>query len=515
MTLSNKPKLNVLIIDPAEENRAILREMLTDIPEWDVYTASSADGIHGLDMMAKVGFDLVFLSWQTPGKKGIETLEQIVQRYPRTTVLMITPPGDEEIAVDALGKGALDFIGERDLPQINMRHLLKRVMAKRSLHQRFDQLRKLNLLKDDFIANVSHELRTPLTVMLGYTRTLLEAKLGPVTDQQKQALQSMEERGNYLLGTINRLLEVKASSEGTDRLLLEPVDLRTLVQTAETRIMGLAARKDLHVATDLPAGEVWVRADEERFQEVLDNVFSNAVKFSPRKGRVAVSLTTEGTDALLTIADEGPGVAEDKLPHIFEEFSRASQGMTREYPGLGLGLALSQQLVELHGGRIWLKSVTKDGGTAACVRLPLCEPDSPEIAIEQPSRLAKKRILIVEDNPDIVDLIRIFLQNFSPNLLLGTAHNGFEALDYLTHNHPHLMILDIMMPGMNGFEVLERLKRLPGRQNIPVLVLTGYQDAAQKAQALGAQAVLSKPFDKNVFIRHVLRLLSPETPASP
>jgi signal transduction histidine kinase len=140
-----------------------------------------------------------------------------------------------------------------------MRHLLRRVMAKRNLHQQFNQLRKVNLLKDDFIANVSHELRTPLTVILGYTRTLLDAKIGTVNDQQKQALQSIEERGTHLLGAINQLLELKAASEGTDRMLLEPLDLRAVIETAQSRYISAAARKSLRLTTDLPAGEVWVR----------------------------------------------------------------------------------------------------------------------------------------------------------------------------------------------------------------------------------------------------------------
>lgn len=509
MPSTGKPRLHILVIDPEADRRLILREKLSDVPDWDVQVLMSPDGAQGLEMMGQTFFDLVFLSHDTPGKSGVEVLEQIIQRHPRTTVLFMTPSGDEPITLDALQKGALDYIVDADLALVNMRNLLRRVMAKRNLHQQFTQLRKVNLLKDDFVANVSHELRTPLTVILGYARTLLDAKIGALNDQQRQALQSIEERGTHLLGVINQLLEYKAATEGTDRLLLEPVDLRSLVEVAQARFVGPAARKELRLASDLPAGEVWVRADRERLPEVFDNIFSNAIKFSPAKGTLKVSLSSENDEALLMIRDDGPGITQEKLPHIFDQFTQNAQGTTREYQGLGLGLALSRQIVELHGGRIWLRSEGEGKGTAACISLPLSSPSAPEVTIEQQIRLSKKRVLIVEDNPDIVDLIRLFLQNFSPNLHIATAHNGFEALEYLTHHQPHLMVLDIMMQGMNGFDVLDRLKRLPGKENIPVLVLTGYQDAVEKAKALGARAVLLKPFDKARFTENVMRLLQP------
>ncbi|MBI4423641.1 MAG: response regulator [Elusimicrobia bacterium] len=509
----SKARLQILIVDPEPDGRFILREKLSDIPDFDIRLELSPDGSHAIEQMAKVPYDLVFLSHDGADRSGLELLDQIVQRFPRTAVLMMTPSGDEQMAMEALQKGAIDYLERQALRMVNMRNLLRRVMAKRNLHLQFNQLRKINLLKDDFIGNVSHELRTPLTVILGYARTLLDSKIGPLNEQQRQALGSIEERGTHLLSVVNQLLEFKAAAEGTDRLLLEPLDLRTLVELAQARMTGPAARKELRLAADLPAGEVWVRADRERLPEVLDNLFSNAVKFSPTKGTLTVRLASEGDDAVVTVSDEGPGVPQEKLAHVFEQFSQASQGITREYQGLGLGLALSRQIVDLHGGRIWLRSDGERKGTSAHLSLPLCSPNAPEITIEQTVRLAKRRVLIVEDNPDIVDLIRLFLQNFSPNLHIAAAHNGFEALEYLTHHHPHLMVLDIMMAGMNGFEVIERLRRLPGKQNIPVLVLTGYQDAADKARSLGARAVLLKPFDKNAFIDHVLKLLNLEEPA--
>src|SRR5205807_1532779 len=162
----------------------------------------------------------------------------------------------------------------------------------------------------------------------------------------------------------------------------------------------------------------------------------------------------------------------------------SSQGPTREHAGLGLGLPLCKQIVEQHGGRIWLESGPSGRGTTARFSLPLSPKDIGTREIDRPALLEKKRILIVEDNEDLIDVLKLFLTHFSQNLELATARSGFEALDFIKHTIPHLIILDVMMPGMDGFEVISRLKRLPTAERIPILILTGYQQAAHQARKL-------------------------------
>ena len=168
---------------------------------------------------------------------------------------------------------------------------------------------------------------------------------------------------------------------------------------------------------------------------------------------------------------------------------------------------MARQIVELHSGRIWLESKGAGQGCTSLLSLPACAQDARSVIVERKTKFEKKRVLIVEDNPDLVDVLLLFLSTISGNLELASARSGFEALERIKSQIPHLIILDVMMPGMDGFEVIERLRRLPETDRIPVLVLTGYSDAARRAKDVGAQDVLIKPFEKDVFITKVLHLL--------
>ena len=244
---------------------------------------------------------------------------------------------------------------------------------------------------------------------------------------------------------------------------------------------------------------------------MIDNLLSNACKFSPVEGALRVTVATEKGHARLSVMDAGPGVPPEVLPHIFDTFSAANQGPTREYPGLGLGLPLSKQIVEALGGRIWIESEGSGRGTTARLELPVSAKDAPPTVVDGSEAVRKKRILIVEDNPDLVEVLMLFLASVSRNLAIATAHSGFEALERIEEELPSLVILDVMMPGMDGFEVLSRLKRLPGDKRPPVMVLTGYSDALSRAKDAGADEVMLKPFEKNAFVKKVLQLLGAPT----
>ncbi|NNN04727.1 MAG: response regulator, partial [Elusimicrobia bacterium] len=266
-------------------------------------------------------------------------------------------------------------------------------------------------------------------------------------------------------------------------------------------------RKKLSVTSRLGDGPAWVLADAERLADVIDNMLSNATKFSPAGGVLDASLDSENGRARLSVTDRGPGVPPELLPHVFERFFAANQGPTREYPGLGLGLPLSKDIVDALGGRIWLESRGSGSGTTARLELPLCAPDAAPSVVDGAGGARKKSVLIVEDNADLVEVLMLFLASVSRNLSITSARSGFEALEKIKDEAPSLVILDVMMPGMDGFEVLARLRRLPDGERVPVLVLTGYSEAVDRARAAGAKDVLLKPFEKNLFVKKVLHLL--------
>ncbi|HXT00950.1 MAG TPA: response regulator [Elusimicrobiota bacterium] len=499
---------SILVVDDEADNRTILKSQLEKVPHSSLTVDVAADGDEALKKLREGLFDLVFLDYRLPTGDGLEVLDKIRQHHPKTAVVMTTAAGSEQIAVAAMKKGAMDYMSHKDLRAADLGQLLRRVAEIRDLVNQNMELRQVNQMKNEFIANVSHELRTPLTVVIGYANTLHDGSLGPMTEPQQKALVAIVERAEGLLQTLNNILRIREVHEGHKPLLLKPIDLKALAEAQLARAAKDIRRKKLSVSAALGGGPVWVLAEEEKLGDVVDNLLSNATKFSPAEGELKVALSSAGGKASLTVADRGPGVPPELMPHVFERFFAANQGPTREYPGLGLGLPLSKEIVEQHGGRIWLESQGAGTGATAHLELPVCAADAPPTVVEGAAEtLRKKRVLIVEDNPDLVEVLMLFLATLSRNVAITTARSGFEALEKIKDETPNLVILDVMMPGMDGFEVLARLRRVPDTERVPVMVLTGYSDAVERAREAGAQEVLLKPFEKNVFIKKVLHLL--------
>ncbi|HAZ07410.1 MAG TPA: hypothetical protein DCZ01_02555 [Elusimicrobia bacterium] len=507
MAASQESPFCILIVDDQVEARTLLKARLESLshPGLAVYTA--ADGDEALRRLQERLFDLVFLNYQLPPSDGLDILDKIRQHHPKTAVVMTTAAGSEQIAVSAMKKGAMDYLTHQDLRQADLSQLLRRVLEIRNLVNQNMELRQVNQMKNEFIANVSHELRTPLTVVIGYANTLKDGSLGPLHEPQQKALTAIIERAEGLLTTLNNILRIREVHEGMHPILLRPVDLRALVWNHLERSDKDIRRKKLVLTAELGAIPLWVLADAEKLGDVVDNLLSNAAKFSPVSGALRVELTRGGEFARLAVADQGPGVPPEVLPHVFERFFASNQGPTREYPGLGLGLPIAKEIVEQHGGRIWLESRGAGTGTTSRLELPVCAANAEPAVVESAETVRKKRVLIVEDNPDLVEVLMLFLSSLSRNLSISTARSGFEALEKLKDERPNLLILDIMMPGMDGFEVLSRLRRLPDSERVPVMVLTGYSDAVQRAREAGAQEVMLKPFEKNVFVNKVIQLL--------
>lgn len=498
---------SILIVDDEPDARTILKARLADIPNVSLTLDTASDGEEALGKLQEKPCDLVFLDYRLPTSDGLHILDKIRQFHPKTAVVMTTAAGSEQIAVSAMKKGAMDYLTQQDLRQADLAQLLRRVIEIRNLVNQNMELRQVNQMKNEFIANVSHELRTPLTVVIGYANTLKDGSLGPLSEAQKKALTSVVERSEGLMATLNNILRIREVREGIKPVLLKPVDLRALLETQLQRAHKEVRRKGLTLKNQAGEAPVWVLADEEKLGDVIDNLLSNATKFSPASGTLRVELRVSAGRARLSVADEGPGVPPELMPHIFERFFAANQGPTREYPGLGLGLPLSKEIMERHGGRIWLESAGAGSGTTALLELPVSTQDAEPAVVEGGQTFHKKRVMIVEDNPDLVEVLMLFLASISRNVEIVTANSGFEALEKLKDDPPNLIILDVMMPGMDGFEVLARLRRLPDAERIPVMVLTGYSDAVKRARDAGAQEVLLKPFEKNVFVKKVLQLL--------
>ena len=504
MQINERP-LSILVIDDEKDNRIILKEQLNAVPGWKLSISEAGSAEDAITSLRENLQDVVFLDYRLPDLDGIKVLEQIRQHHPKIAVIMMSAVGNEKIAVEAMKRGAIDYMVHDDLRSSDLGQLLRRAMEMQLLQSENLELRQVNRMKDEFISSVSHELRTPLAVILGYARALEDGDLGDVSHAQKKALTSLRNRGDRMLEMVNRLLAFKETTYNTQEVLLRPTDITIYLKELLEERWTKKKTRGVTFEVNLIEDPLWVLTDPDQLREAFENILSNAVKFSPENATVLVTMELHsGREVWTRITDKGRGIPPEALPHLFEGFFHTDSELTRDTSGLGIGLALTRQVIELHGGRIWLDSLGAGKGTTATISLPLSEPDTPHVVIEQQKRAEKRRILICEDNADIVEIIRLFMAGFSENMEITATYTGREAVELVAQRRFDLLMLDMMLPDMSGLEVLERVQRAPEEKRPPVLVLTGHQEAAKQAVRKGAKDYMMKPFTKQAFLDKVL-----------
>ncbi|MCX5794142.1 MAG: response regulator [Elusimicrobia bacterium] len=514
--------LGVLIVNGGPPVRETIKSRLQSTPGWSFRFAEAVDVDEAFRKLQEQVYDLVVLagSPSDPNNlKGLAFLQQIRQIHPRSAAIMLTGESHPQLTVAAMRMGAMDILQKDDLPHCDFAPILHRLVEIRDLLNQNMELRQANQMKSLFISNVSRELRTPLTVILGYVRVLQDGTLGGMTADQLKAVASVAGGAEDLLGMINRILRVNEIVEGRQAAAFKPADLREVCRSSADKAklsMDLQAKR-LRLECACSDAPVPIQADVAALAEVLNILLVNAVKFSPERGLIRVAAGAADGRAWATVADQGAGIAAEVLPHIFEDFSAAALhgSPSSMRPRSGLGLSLAKQTMVLHSGNIWLESPGPGQGCTAHVSLPLVREPAAEPAVPAAPPAGKKLILLVEDNSDIVDIIGLFIASLGGDIELIPARSGFEALDILGRQLPHLILLDIMMPGMSGLDLIERLKSTPRTSRVPILVLTGYADAAARAKAMGGNEVLIKPFDHATFIKKIVELLALGSSAAP
>ncbi len=362
--------------------------------------------------------------------------------------------------------------------------------------------------KDEFLATVSHELRTPLNAMLGWARMLTTGRL----DEEKsaRALQAIERNAVAQAQLIDDLLDVSRIISGKLRLDLVEVDFPRVVEAAVDSVRPAMDAKGIQFTPLLDPAASEVMGDPNRLQQVVWNLLSNAIKFSPKRGRVRLSLTRIDSHIELSVSDNGQGIDPEFLPRLFQRFQQADGGPTRTQGGLGLGLAICRHLVELHGGTIDADSNGLGTGTTFTVRLPVLPlratpPDhrrvhptlDRNVAFERPSELVGLRVLVVDDQPDARELLVALVADCG-----GTAHeasSASEAMRILVAERPDVIVSDIGMPGEDGHSFIRRVRSLPAEQGgrTPAAALTAYARAEDRRQAMkaGFEMHIPKPVE--------------------
>ena len=384
-------------------------------------------------------------------------------------------------------------------------------------------------LKDEFLSIVSHELRTPLTAIMGYSDLMLRGVHGGLTDRQGKAIRAVRANALRLLHLINDLLDVSKLEAGSVTLNAEPVSLGELTSRTITRTRVIAAEAGVSIINAIPQKHLpRVVADDPKLQQVIENLLANAVKFTPSGGTVTfdadvspiaaddplIQNSAEFEDmvprpalksVVVTCTDTGAGIEPDQLARIWDRFYQVDSTAKRRSGGAGLGLAIVRNLIELHGGRVWVSSPGPGKGSRFSFSLPAATPTEfegePPALEDEGGLLAGRRasvdhaldtVLVVEDHPDQREIICDMLEADGYSVTL--AQDGEEAIEMATRTRPRAIILDVLLPRADGWEVLDRLKSDPSSKDIPVLIIS-VVDQPGFGKKLGAQEYLLKPLD--------------------
>ena len=391
-----------------------------------------------------------------------------------------------------------------------------RKQAEIALQSAMQQAEEANRTKSKFLANMSHELRTPLNAVIGITEMLKEDAEDLGQNDFLEPLDRIHRAGNHLLHLINEILDLSKIEAGRLELHIEEVDVGALIQDVATTAEALAARNGNRFEVRCPADVGTMHTEPMRVRQIILNLLSNACKFT-EKGEVTLTVERDRPDGAwftFTVADTGIGMTAEQMAKVFEEFSQADSSTTRRYGGTGLGLAISRRLCHLLGGSIAVDS-TPGVGSTFTVRLPAaapqsaalapCVPAEPIVQGPQGGRTTGK-ILVIDDEQTVRDLMRRFLAREGFDVV--TAHDGEEGLALARQLHPALITLDVLMPGLDGWSVLQALKADPELAEIPVVMLT-IVDEKNKGYALGASEYVTKPIDRERLRALLARFCEP------
>jgi signal transduction histidine kinase len=527
------PAARLLVVDDEENILFTISEVLR-LEGYEVEMAASGrEAVATLD--AGATYDLILTDLHMEDGDGLILLEEIRRRSPLTITIVLTGFAAVESAIAALRHGAYDYLAkpciiaelihtvargiehrrlmlaEREarasLEELN-RELERRVEERTAELKRVnEELTEANRAKDVFLATLSHELRTPLTPVLGWVNLL---RSGGTNDASMltQGLDAIQRNAQLQARLVDDLLDISRVVSGKLRIEREPVNLSKVVESAAETVRADADARAVELFVETHARPVVVQGAPLRLQQIVWNLLSNAVKFTPRGGRVVARVRAEGGDALVEVTDTGIGIAPDFLPNVFDRFRQADGSTTRQYGGLGLGLAIVRALAELHGG--WVRAESEGLGLGS--RFTFVLPHAATATeLEEPKREDEREapnvsVLVVDDSEETVELLQMFFERRGYDVL--SAGSAAEALRRAGERLPGLIISDISMPGTDGYSLLAELRRMPGLERVPAIALTGHAMDEDRARALAAgfSVHVPKPVDPDELLRVVRKL---------
>ena len=523
----------LLVVDD-EENIVLTISEVLRLEGYEVDVAAS--GREAVELLEGKEFDLILTDLHMDDGDGLSLLEEVRTRSPLTITIVLTGFAALETAIAALRHGAYDYLAkpciidelrytvrrgiehrrlmlaEREaragLEELN-RELEHRVEERTAELQRVnDELFEANRTKDLFLATLSHELRTPLTPILGWVNLLRTGGGGVDKAMLSQGLEAIERNARLQARLVDDLLDISRIVSGKLRIEWQPVNLCSVIESAVETARAEAAAREIEISVSLPDCPLVVQGAPVRLQQIIWNLLANAVKFTSRAGRVRVRAWREASEARVEVTDNGIGIAPEFLPHVFERFRQADGTTTRQYGGLGLGLAIVRALAELHGGRVEADSEGLGRGARFTLTLPcaVAAHEREEARAESEAAGDSVPVLVVDDSTETVELLKLLFTRKGYDVV--GAQSASEAVARAREKSPGVIISDIGMPGVDGYTLLAELRRMPGLEGVPAIALTGHamDEDRTRALAAGFAVHLPKPVDPEELLKVVRKL---------
>ena len=486
-------------------------------------------GTDALRLVDERGPDLLLLDVRLPDISGIDVCRRLrgdsrTQRIPIIQISATHLTAQDEALSLSAGADIYLFepVGPQELASA-VRTLLKLHAAEREregLVQKAQDGQRLAeravRMQDEFLAMLSHELRTPMSAMLGWLHLMKTGKLS--AEQQLNAIDTIERNARVQTQLVNDLLDVSRIVTGKMQMQTEVMQLGGAIENAVGSARLAGAARGIEFVPRLARDRCNIIGNPERVQQIFGNLLSNAIKFSPKGGRVEVRLQREGDWARVSVTDQGEGIDAAMLPHIFERFRQADSSTSRRHGGLGLGLAIVRSLVELHKGAVTAASPGAGKGSTFTVTLPLAPADSsvPIAAgtAATDADLSGIHVMVVDDDESNLQMVAQMVRLYGGSAMIATDAPGALSLAHTWV--PDVLILDIGLPGKDGYELLPELRAALAQPELPAIALTGFAADEDQARALraGFQSHVAKPFDM-IGLCHLVAYLAGKRGAPP
>ncbi|MCJ7812964.1 response regulator [bacterium] len=488
-------KIKILIAEDDLISRRLLQAMLMK-RGYDVVV--TCDGDEAWNVLQKENHpQLAILDWMMPGLSGLDVCKKVRTRQDGSFiyVILLTAKGRREDITAGFEAGVDDYVTKPFDPkelQARVQVGVRMIKLQNTLAEHVEKLKELDQWKSDFISVVSHELRTPIAIMRGGVSLCLDGIAGTINDQQKELLIDTLESIDRLGRLVTDLLDVSKIEAGKVKLRRGSIDMCTIVKKILNGFEPQMKEKDIQFITELPEGELKIFADGDKVTQIFNNLISNAIRFAGKGEKIVIKVEDGDEFIQCRVTDTGVGISEQNLSKLFSKFEQFGRPEGSDYKGTGLGLTIAKGLVEKHGGTIWAESEMGKGTTFWFTLKKIPFPN----------------ILVVDDEQNIIEIIEKFLS--ADNYRFIEALNGKEAIERAMKENPSLIVLDMMLPEMDGYEVIRQLKQNKQTHDIPILAISAKSvDEERLGQVNGQKEIpfLEKPVEPDLLLDNVKEML--------